>query len=290
MRIYFAGSITGGREDAAIYAELVEHLGQYGTVVTEHIGKSDLTIDGESIEPDKIYCRDIEWLDSCDVLVADVTVRSLGVGYEIGRAVARGQKVLCLHRPAVNKLSAMISGCNGVAVREYHTATEAKQAIDKYFSLDRHGGTRKVCTLCIVQENDRVLLGMKKRGFGQGKWNGFGGKVQPDEDIQAAAQRELEEEAGITATLEHAGTLVFSFEKDPVDLEVHIFCGTNVQGEPVETDEMKPQWYATADIPYEHMWPDDKYWLPVFLAGKKFSGRFHFAADNTILKNEIKEE
>lgn len=136
---------------------------------------------------------------------------------------------------------------------------------------------RKILTLCVVLKNKQILLGMKKRGFGAGRWNGFGGKVEEGESIAQAASRELLEEAGIRAhTLDLVGVLEFTFLDDPKELEVHVFKAEDFNGEPVESEEMAPQWFALEDIPYEHMWTDDEHWLPLLLSGKKFSGKFLF--------------
>ncbi len=135
----------------------------------------------------------------------------------------------------------------------------------------------------MVLSNNKILLGYKKRGFGAGYWNGFGGKVEPGEDIESAAKRELLEEVGITAhTIEPAGILEFSFASDPKQLEVHVFHVTAYEGEPEETEEMRPNWFAVADIPFSEMWPDDMYWLPVLLAQKYFHGTFHFDKPATL--------
>jgi hypothetical protein len=118
--IYFAGSIRGGRGDQAIYLEIIQLLGSYGTVLTEHIGAPGLTPAGEAADDCFIHDRDLEWLRSADVLVAEVTTPSLGVGYEIGRAVEWGKRVVCLYRPAEGRpLSGMIAGCRGVTVIDY---------------------------------------------------------------------------------------------------------------------------------------------------------------------------
>ncbi len=95
LRIYFAGSIRGGRDDAAIYLELVDELARHGEVLTEHVA----TVGEEDLSDDEIYARDLDWLTSCDAVVAEVTTPSLGVGWEIGVAQERGIPVLCLHRP-----------------------------------------------------------------------------------------------------------------------------------------------------------------------------------------------
>ncbi len=132
-------------------------------------------------------------------------------------------------------------------------------------------------TLCLVHQHPRILLGMKKRGFGAGRWNGFGGKVEDGETIEEAAAREMREEAGLEAVaMEKSGVIDFEFENDTKVLEVHIFRVTKFGGEPLETEEMKPQWFHIDEIPFEQMWPDDAYWLPLLLEGKKFQGRFLF--------------
>ena len=122
MRIYFAGSIRGGREDAALYQQIIVFLQGFGDVLTEHIGDPNLTEAGDDGPTDRyIHDRDLEWLQSCDLVVAEVTQISLGVGYEIGRAVESGKKVLCLHRPGTGKkLSAMIAGCAQIEMVIYH--------------------------------------------------------------------------------------------------------------------------------------------------------------------------
>ncbi len=158
---------------------------------------------------------------------------------------------------------------------------------------------KKVLTLCIVHQQNRVLLGMKKRGFGMGKWNGFGGKVDGGETIEEATKRELFEEAGITAMdlaagtslpLEKLGVLDFSWKDKPEDvLQVHIFKCVHFEGQPTESEEMKPQWFGIKDIPYEKMWAADKYWLPLFLENKKFEGKFIFDENNKVIEYVINE-
>lgn len=146
-------------------------------------------------------------------------------------------------------------------------------------------------TLCIVHQSPRVLLGMKKRGFGAGRWNGFGGKLQEGETIMDALMREMEEEVGIVpADPEKVGVIDFRFHNKPGEvLEVHIFRTTRFGGEPLESEEMRPQWFEEGSIPFENMWPDDKYWVPLFLAGKKFKGKFLFGESDSVLKRELQE-
>jgi hypothetical protein len=109
MKVYFAGSIRGGRQDAALYGQIVRLLNTYGRVLTEHVGETGLREDDLSDEA--IYERDMTWLEQADVLVAEVTVPSHGVGYEIARAETLGMPILCLHRPEGSHcLSALIAG------------------------------------------------------------------------------------------------------------------------------------------------------------------------------------
>lgn len=135
MKIYFAGSIRGGRNDASLYREIIDFLRSFGEVLTEHIGDLNLTEIGDDGPDDRfIHDRDLEWLLSSDVLVAEVTQVSMGVGYEIGRAVESGKKVLCLFRPCENrKLSAMIAGCSKIDLVRYQSFSEAKTIITDYF-------------------------------------------------------------------------------------------------------------------------------------------------------------
>ncbi len=149
---------------------------------------------------------------------------------------------------------------------------------------------KKLLTLCFVYDDRRVLLGMKKRGFGAGRWNGFGGKVGKGETIEEAAVREMQEECGIVPKeMSRRGILTFTFEGDSVALEVHVFSVSEYEGEPQETDEMAPQWFLHSEIPYDAMWPDDKYWLPLFLAGKRLEGKFLFADQNTLIHHTLEE-
>ena len=134
MKIYFAASISGGRGDQAIYQQIVDILKTHGTVLTEHFASATLTSAGESLTDRAIHDRDIEWLRKADVLVAEVTTPSLGVGYEIGRAVEWGKRVVCLHRPSEGRrLSGMIAGSPGVSVHEYTTPDDLSLMIANLF-------------------------------------------------------------------------------------------------------------------------------------------------------------
>ncbi|KAB0352304.1 hypothetical protein FD754_017161 [Muntiacus muntjak] len=150
--------------------------------------------------------------------------------------------------------------------------------------------TSRLYTLVLVLQPQRVLLGMKKRGFGAGRWNGFGGKVQEGETIEDGAKRELQEESGLTVDRLHkVGQITFEFTGDPELMDVHVFCTDSVQGTPVESDEMRPQWFRLDQIPFRDMWPDDSYWFPLLLQRKKFCGYFRFQGQDTILDYTLRE-
>jgi hypothetical protein len=134
MKIYFAGAIRGGRDDVAVYLELVELLRVYGTVLTEHIADEELKALGEATGDRMIHDRDLAWLREAECLVAEVTTPSLGVGFEIGKATEWGKRVLCLFRPQPGRaLSAMIAGSDRVTVREYQTAADVEEIFDEFF-------------------------------------------------------------------------------------------------------------------------------------------------------------
>ena len=150
---------------------------------------------------------------------------------------------------------------------------------------------KKVLTLCVIHTADQILLGMKKKGFGAGRWNGFGGKVEAGETIEAAARRETFEEVGLVAEqLEEFGVLEFSFQQNDEILEVHVFRVLAYHGQPRESDEMAPRWFALNEIPFDEMWADDRHWLPLLLAGKKFRGSFRFDHNDEIIETTMEEE
>ena len=147
---------------------------------------------------------------------------------------------------------------------------------------------KKIFILSFIYTHTQILLGYKKRGFGAGRWNGFGGKVNPGETIELAAKRELEEETSIIASrLEKRGVLTFVFIGDPVQLEVHVFRVIAYTGEPIETEEMRPEWYKIAEIPYKDMWDDDIFWLERALTGEKLYGKFTFDENDKMLSHTI---
>lgn len=138
MKIYFTGSITGGRGDVELYKKTIDHLKFLGEVLTEYVGDNRITSLGEVGKIDQeIYARDLNWLIVSDVVVADVSVPSLGVGFEIAKAIELNKKVLCLYRVQKGKrLSPLIAGCSNVQVVKYQTFNEIKQIIDNFFKFN----------------------------------------------------------------------------------------------------------------------------------------------------------
>jgi 2'-deoxynucleoside 5'-phosphate N-hydrolase len=139
MKIYFAGSIRAGRDDVGFYTEIIRCLKKHGQVLTEHIGHKKLGVAGEkNLTDKKIHRRDWNWVLASDVVVAEVTTPSLGIGYEIGRAVEHKKKIFCLYRQQKNKrLSAMIAGCPTIIVKVYKRKEELEKIIDELFALIR---------------------------------------------------------------------------------------------------------------------------------------------------------
>ena len=146
----------------------------------------------------------------------------------------------------------------------------------------------KQLTLLLLHAGGRVLLGRKKRGFGEGKLNGFGGKIEPGETILAAALRETHEEACVAPTdAALVGHLLFTFVGHAEALEVHVFRATAFTGTPAETDEMAPAWHPETALPLGAMWLDDAHWLPLLLQGRRFRGSFLFEGHDRIVAHTL---
>ena len=139
---------------------------------------------------------------------------------------------------------------------------------------------------------------MKKRGFGESRWNGFGGKVKEDEEIKDAAIREIYEEtsnnengSGVVVEkkeLEKVATLDFIFPHEPNwDQRVHVFKVYNWEGILNESEEMKPKWFNINNVPYDDMWADDIHWLPRVLKGEKVNAEFSFDEKDNIIESKI---
>ena len=140
MEIYFCGSIRGGHDDADLYAELIATLSEHGDVLTEHVGSEDVKDDpsAEGQTDREIHDQDVAWLRRADAVVAEVTTPSLGVGYEIGRAVEWEKPVRCLYRPAgEHALSAMVRGNEAVRVVKYSEPAEVKETLAAFVDAQR---------------------------------------------------------------------------------------------------------------------------------------------------------
>ena len=147
----------------------------------------------------------------------------------------------------------------------------------------------KQLTNLYLRKDDQILLGMKKRGFGEGLWNGVGGKLNDNETIEQAAIRECQEEIGVTPLrLEKVAELEF-LDWAMGELLVSVYVCHEWKGEPAESEEMSPQWFKIDQLPLESMWQDDVYWLPKVIDGKKIKARFEFDKDNNITNYKLNE-
>jgi len=136
--------------------------------------------------------------------------------------------------------------------------------------------------LTFVRQNEELLLILKKRGLGAGKYNAPGGRIEPGETPEAAAVRETQEELCVTPTgMRPAGRLHFVFV-DGYSLDCHVFTASDAIGTATETDEAVPFWCAERDIPYDQMWADDRLWLPLLLEERPFEAWFIFEGDQML--------
>ncbi len=134
-----------------------------------------------------------------------------------------------------------------------------------------------VATLCYIVKNGKVLLIRKKKGFGTGKYNGVGGKVESSETIEEAAIREVKEEVGVLPRkIERAGLVEFYSKTDIPDWIVYIFICRKFEGVPRSSDEAEPLWFPISSLPFKEMWGDDEIWLKPVLEGAKVRGKFWF--------------
>jgi 8-oxo-dGTP diphosphatase len=141
--------------------------------------------------------------------------------------------------------------------------------------------------LCLIRRHTagcpEVLLGLKKSGFGAGKWVGLGGHIEEGEKPEAAAVREVWEESGLLVpadSLQHMASIEFRFPARPSwDQTADVFVTSVYQGEAAESDEVAPRWFGEHDLPLSLMWDDAKHWLPLVLAGERVDPLITFAAD-----------
>jgi 8-oxo-dGTP pyrophosphatase MutT (NUDIX family) len=146
-------------------------------------------------------------------------------------------------------------------------------------------------TLLFLIDEEKILLALKKRGFGMGKWNGVGGKPNEGESIDQTAIRECQEEINVTPILlSKAAELSFYFPKTKPkwDQQVTVYRCDEWKGIPKETEEMAPKWFNFSDIPYQQMWADDKFWLPKVLNGDFVEAEFYFDESNAVIKQKVK--
>ncbi len=148
-------------------------------------------------------------------------------------------------------------------------------------------------TILFLRKDDQILLAMKKRGFGDGLWNGVGGKQKNSETIEDTAIRECQEEIGVKPLdLEQVAKLNFYFAENKTGSRLIHYAAVYVcsrwEGDPIETEEMRPKWFNIKDVPYNKMWPDDTIWLPKIINNQKIEADFYFDDNNSILKHQIK--
>jgi hypothetical protein len=134
MKIYFACAIVGGRQDEAVYQQLVGALIADGHEVPTamNAGQGWRYMEG-SPDPNEVYRRDIGWINESETLIAEVSTPSHGVGYEISYALERGKPVLCLYQRGV-RLSKMLTGNTmpGISVADYRDINEGIETMRKF--------------------------------------------------------------------------------------------------------------------------------------------------------------
>lgn len=148
-------------------------------------------------------------------------------------------------------------------------------------------------TLLILRNDNKILLARKKRGFGFGKWNGVGGKVEEKETPEEAMIRETQEEISVTPIeYEKIGIIRFVeyIKEELTTNDMHLYIATKWQGVPKESEEMQPKWFSINNLPWEEMFSDDKYWLPLVLKGKKLDAFFEYDKNWNLQKQEVKEK
>ncbi|MCX6765169.1 MAG: 8-oxo-dGTP diphosphatase [Candidatus Nealsonbacteria bacterium] len=149
-------------------------------------------------------------------------------------------------------------------------------------------------TLVFLVKKDKetitdICLAMKKRGFGANRWNGVGGKLKEEESIIEAAKRETKEEIDVELNdMKKVAELSFYFPHNPTwDQMAHVYFVDNWNGEPKESEEMRPAWFNANELPYKEMWPDDIYWIPEVLKGNLLKASFEFGQNDTVNKKEV---
>ena len=137
-------------------------------------------------------------------------------------------------------------------------------------------------TLGYLVRGDEVLLAMKKRGFGAGKWNGFGGKLEAGETLEQGLVREAQEELSVTPrSFRKLAVIDFEFPEVPAEdgwnQQVHVYLCDTWDGTPKESEEMAPKWFSLAALPYGELWSSDVLWLDRVVNGEPVAGSVTFA-------------
>jgi mutator protein MutT len=147
-------------------------------------------------------------------------------------------------------------------------------------------------TLCYIRDAGRVLLQLRASGsFGEGRWNAPGGKVEDGETPEQSAIREVREETGLmVCDLREHGALTFYFGEalEPTYV-VHVFSTDRLEGTPRASHEGLVDWFAEDSLPYALMFPDDPFWVPHLLAGRRFEGTFRVSDDlSRVIEHELR--
>lgn len=148
----------------------------------------------------------------------------------------------------------------------------------------------RITTLLLIIKNNQIFLAQKKRGFGVGKYNGVGGKVEPGETIEQGMLRETQEEINVVP-IDFTKRAVITFSNvengERFNIIMHVYVANDYVGEITESEEMRPAWFDVDKIPFEQMFSDDRIWLPVILKGKNFEAYFKFDEDFNVLNHTI---
>lgn len=133
--------------------------------------------------------------------------------------------------------------------------------------------------VCILRKNNKILLGRKKTGMEIGNWNSAGGKIEPGENSETAVIREAQEELSIKLNfVKYSGKIKFHFGGP--DVIVHFFISDSWEGVPKESNELGPlEWFETSNLPFDEMWPADRYIWPIIIGGQQVQGEVFFTPD-----------
>ena len=140
-------------------------------------------------------------------------------------------------------------------------------------------------------KDGKILLGEKKKGFGKGKLNGPGGKIEPGETPEQGMIRETREEVGITPKkYKEMGTVEFVewYKGEEQNVIFYLYVATEYEGKLKESDELKPYWFDLDNIPYDKMFEDDSYWMPIVLEGNKIQAFFEYDKEWKMVRHEVK--